>query len=62
MSFFSVRAGLSIVTERTILADGIFLFVSVFSIISSEKELKNLTELEEVHLAKRARQREEDNE
>jgi ribosome biogenesis ATPase len=34
----------------------------VFSIISSEKELKNLTELEEVHLAKRARQREEDNE
>nr|XP_037841444.1 nuclear valosin-containing protein-like isoform X3 [Chlorocebus sabaeus] len=34
----------------------------VFSIISSEKELKNLTELEDEHLAKRARQGEEDNE
>ncbi|XP_023059429.1 nuclear valosin-containing protein-like isoform X1 [Piliocolobus tephrosceles] len=34
----------------------------VFSIISSEKELKNLTELEDKHLAKRARQGEEDNE
>ncbi|XP_033051575.1 nuclear valosin-containing protein-like isoform X2 [Trachypithecus francoisi] len=34
----------------------------VFSIISSEKELKNLTELEDKHLAKRARQDEEDNE
>lgn len=33
----------------------------VFSIISSEKELKNLTELEDEHLAKRARQGEEDN-
>ncbi|XP_017381884.1 nuclear valosin-containing protein-like isoform X2 [Cebus imitator] len=34
----------------------------VFSIISSEKELKNLTELEDEHLAKRARHGEEDNE
>ncbi|XP_054569062.1 nuclear valosin-containing protein-like isoform X2 [Eptesicus fuscus] len=34
----------------------------VFSIITSEKELKNLTELEDEHLAKRARQGEEDNE
>ncbi|XP_030792577.1 nuclear valosin-containing protein-like isoform X1 [Rhinopithecus roxellana] len=34
----------------------------VFSIISSEKEFKNLTELEDKHLAKRARQDEEDNE
>uniref|UniRef100_A0A096N8P4 Nuclear VCP like n=1 Tax=Papio anubis TaxID=9555 RepID=A0A096N8P4_PAPAN len=34
----------------------------VFSIISSEKELKNLTELEDEHLAKRARQGKEDNE
>ncbi|XP_042528341.1 nuclear valosin-containing protein-like [Dipodomys spectabilis] len=34
----------------------------VFSIISSEKELKNLTELEDEHLAKRSRQGEEDNE
>ncbi|XP_062970631.1 nuclear valosin-containing protein-like isoform X2 [Cynocephalus volans] len=34
----------------------------VFSIISSEKELKNLTELEDQHLAKRARQGKEDNE
>ncbi|XP_014395426.1 PREDICTED: nuclear valosin-containing protein-like isoform X2 [Myotis brandtii] len=34
----------------------------VFSIINSEKELKNLTELEDEHLAKRARQGEEDNE
>ncbi|XP_055089781.1 nuclear valosin-containing protein-like isoform X5 [Symphalangus syndactylus] len=34
----------------------------VFSIISSEKELNNLTELEDEHLAKRARQGEEDNE
>ncbi|XP_036738281.1 nuclear valosin-containing protein-like isoform X2 [Manis pentadactyla] len=34
----------------------------VFSIISSEKELKDLTELEDEHLAKRARQGEEDNE
>nr|XP_012606763.1 nuclear valosin-containing protein-like isoform X1 [Microcebus murinus] len=33
-----------------------------FSIISSEKEFKNLTELEDEHLAKRARQGEEDNE
>ncbi|KAK2086577.1 hypothetical protein P7K49_036002 [Saguinus oedipus] len=33
----------------------------VFSIISSEKELKNLTELEDEHLAKRARHGEEDN-
>lgn len=32
----------------------------VFSIISSEKELKNLKELEDGHLAKRARQDEED--
>ncbi|XP_055465281.1 nuclear valosin-containing protein-like [Psammomys obesus] len=32
----------------------------VFSIISSEKELKNLKELEDEHLAKRARQDEED--
>lgn len=36
------------------------LFVAVFSIISSEKELKNLKELEDEHLAKRARQDEED--
>lgn len=36
------------------------LFVSVFSIICSEKELKNLKELEDKHLAKRARQDEED--
>ncbi|XP_036210804.1 nuclear valosin-containing protein-like isoform X2 [Myotis myotis] len=34
----------------------------VFSIINSEKELKNLTELEDEHLAKRARQGDEDNE
>ncbi|XP_008063349.1 nuclear valosin-containing protein-like isoform X1 [Carlito syrichta] len=34
----------------------------VFSIISSEKELKSLTKLEGEHLAKRARQGEEDNE
>ncbi|XP_069879369.1 nuclear valosin-containing protein-like isoform X2 [Dipodomys merriami] len=34
----------------------------VFSIINSEKELKNLTELEDEHLAKRSRQGEEDNE
>uniref|UniRef100_A0A8D0NS37 AAA+ ATPase domain-containing protein n=1 Tax=Sus scrofa TaxID=9823 RepID=A0A8D0NS37_PIG len=34
----------------------------VFSIISSEKELKSLTELEDEHLAKRARHGEEDNE
>ncbi|XP_073072775.1 nuclear valosin-containing protein-like isoform X7 [Manis javanica] len=34
----------------------------VFSVISSEKELKDLTELEDEHLAKRARQGEEDNE
>ncbi|XP_053461326.1 nuclear valosin-containing protein-like isoform X8 [Nycticebus coucang] len=34
----------------------------VFSIISSEKEFKNLTELENEHLAKRARPGEEDNE
>ncbi|XP_004393613.1 PREDICTED: nuclear valosin-containing protein-like [Odobenus rosmarus divergens] len=34
----------------------------VFNIISSEKELKDLTELEDEHLAKRARQGEEDNE
>uniref|UniRef100_A0A7N5JMF6 Nuclear valosin-containing protein-like n=1 Tax=Ailuropoda melanoleuca TaxID=9646 RepID=A0A7N5JMF6_AILME len=34
----------------------------VFNIITSEKELKNLTELEDEHLAKRARQGEEDNE
>ncbi|XP_012499491.1 PREDICTED: nuclear valosin-containing protein-like [Propithecus coquereli] len=34
----------------------------VFSIISSEKEFKNLTELEDEYLAKRARQGEEDNE
>uniref|UniRef100_H0WNU4 Nuclear VCP like n=1 Tax=Otolemur garnettii TaxID=30611 RepID=H0WNU4_OTOGA len=34
----------------------------VFSIISSEKEFKNLTELENEHLAKRARLGEEDNE
>ncbi|XP_027631039.1 nuclear valosin-containing protein-like isoform X2 [Tupaia chinensis] len=34
----------------------------VFNIISSEKEFKNLTELEDEHLAKRARQGEEDNE
>ncbi|XP_039739248.1 nuclear valosin-containing protein-like isoform X2 [Pteropus medius] len=34
----------------------------VFSIITSEKELKNLTELEDEHLAKRARPGEEDNE
>uniref|UniRef100_A0A2K6L2K4 Nuclear valosin-containing protein-like n=1 Tax=Rhinopithecus bieti TaxID=61621 RepID=A0A2K6L2K4_RHIBE len=34
----------------------------IFSIISSEKEFKNLTELEDKHLAKRARQDEEDNE
>ncbi|XP_047377386.1 nuclear valosin-containing protein-like isoform X1 [Sciurus carolinensis] len=34
----------------------------VFSIISSEKEVKNLAELEDEHLAKRARQGEEDNE
>lgn len=45
-----------------VLAHGIFLFVAVFSIINSEKELKNLTELEDEHLAKRARQGEEDNE
>ncbi|XP_066884463.1 nuclear valosin-containing protein-like isoform X8 [Kogia breviceps] len=34
----------------------------VFSIISSEKELKDLPELEDEHLAKRARHGEEDNE
>ncbi|XP_008693586.2 nuclear valosin-containing protein-like isoform X2 [Ursus maritimus] len=34
----------------------------VFNIITSEKELKDLTELEDEHLAKRARQGEEDNE
>ncbi|KAM5237590.1 nuclear valosin-containing protein-like isoform 2-T2 [Ctenodactylus gundi] len=34
----------------------------VFNIISSEKELKNMTELEDEHLAKRVRQGEEDNE
>ncbi|XP_027967449.1 nuclear valosin-containing protein-like isoform X3 [Eumetopias jubatus] len=34
----------------------------VFNIISSEKELKDLTDLEDEHLAKRARQGEEDNE
>ncbi|XP_037366069.1 nuclear valosin-containing protein-like isoform X1 [Talpa occidentalis] len=34
----------------------------VFSIISSEKEIKDITELEDEHLAKRARQGEEDNE
>ncbi|XP_069340607.1 nuclear valosin-containing protein-like isoform X2 [Eulemur rufifrons] len=34
----------------------------VFSIISIEKEFKNLTELEDEHVAKRARQGEEDNE
>ncbi|KAF6274708.1 nuclear VCP like [Rhinolophus ferrumequinum] len=34
----------------------------VFSIITSEKELKDLTELEDEHLAKRTRQGEEDNE
>ncbi|XP_057582882.1 nuclear valosin-containing protein-like isoform X1 [Hippopotamus amphibius kiboko] len=34
----------------------------VFSIISSEKELKDLTELEDEHLTKRARHGEEDNE
>ncbi|XP_048665268.1 nuclear valosin-containing protein-like isoform X2 [Marmota marmota marmota] len=34
----------------------------VFSIISNEKEVKNLAELEDEHLAKRARQGEEDNE
>ncbi|KAM4861318.1 nuclear valosin-containing protein-like [Thomomys bottae] len=34
----------------------------VFNIISNEKELKNLTELEDEHLAKRSRQDEEDNE
>uniref|UniRef100_A0A8C9NZ81 Nuclear valosin-containing protein-like n=1 Tax=Spermophilus dauricus TaxID=99837 RepID=A0A8C9NZ81_SPEDA len=34
----------------------------VFSIISSEKEVKNLAEFEDEHLAKRARQGEEDNE
>ncbi|XP_023386787.1 nuclear valosin-containing protein-like isoform X3 [Pteropus vampyrus] len=34
----------------------------VFSIITSEKELKNLKELEDEHLAKRARPGEEDNE
>lgn len=39
-----------------------FLFVSVFSVISSEKEHKDLKELEDEHLAKRARQGEEDNE
>nr|XP_025733562.1 nuclear valosin-containing protein-like isoform X3 [Callorhinus ursinus] len=34
----------------------------VFNIISSERELKDLTDLEDEHLAKRARQGEEDNE
>ncbi|XP_029790788.1 nuclear valosin-containing protein-like isoform X1 [Suricata suricatta] len=34
----------------------------VFSVITSEKEPKDLTELEDEHLAKRARQGEEDNE
>ncbi|XP_058389619.1 nuclear valosin-containing protein-like isoform X2 [Diceros bicornis minor] len=34
----------------------------VFNIISSEKELKDITELEDEHLAKRARQGEDDNE
>ncbi|XP_059268904.1 nuclear valosin-containing protein-like [Mustela nigripes] len=34
----------------------------VFNIITSEKELKDLTELEDEHLAKRARQDEDDNE
>ncbi|XP_045838487.1 nuclear valosin-containing protein-like isoform X6 [Meles meles] len=34
----------------------------VFNIITSEKELKDLTELEDEHLAKRARQGEDDNE
>nr|KAF6302579.1 nuclear VCP like [Pipistrellus kuhlii] len=34
----------------------------VFSIITSEQELKNVTELEDEHLAKRPRQGEEDNE
>ncbi|XP_049632396.1 nuclear valosin-containing protein-like [Suncus etruscus] len=34
----------------------------VFNIISNEKEIKNLTELEDEHLAKRARTGEEDNE
>lgn len=50
------------VIERIVLAHGLFLFVSVFSIITSEKELKDLTELEDEHLAKRTRQGEEDNE
>lgn len=40
----------------------LFLFVSVFSVITSEKEPKDLTELEDEHLAKRARQGEEENE
>ncbi|XP_012588160.1 PREDICTED: nuclear valosin-containing protein-like [Condylura cristata] len=34
----------------------------VFNIISNEKEIKDITELEDEHLAKRARQSEEDNE
>lgn len=36
------------------------LLVSVFNVISSEKELKNLKELEDEHLSKRARRDEDD--